>query len=826
MSFACLIVAVTATLTVAAEQPRKYEGRPVADVLQDLQAAGLHILFSSDLVPSALRVKSEPTGRDPRRIALQILAPHGLTLQDGPRGTLLVVARPGNETPGPRQKPKPEKGGERKAAGISDAAETLRIEEFVDVTDRLVQRTMGSTTYTLPPSVVRETAGGFENVFQVFQILPGAAAVNDESGRLAVRGAGPEHNIVVLDGVQIHNPYRFSELTSSFLNPDTVATVALDASGLDAGYGGRLSSVTTIETRDGTRDRKLAVSGTMGLANGNVLLEGRLPKTESGSWWLTARGTYYRPVVDLFRKGVLPSFSDLQVKMTARPSRRTSLSLFGLAGRETMRGGPDPAIPQEFSGSNRLALMTVSWTPSSRLVSTTTLSGYAHEAHDFDGQFATSITMFERTVSVQDFAARQRAVYAISSRHVLEAGLDVHRMRSSWNMAGMKPQIFWRGVGPSTWGESVEYPAAGAIDSRLARTQVGFWVQDRVPVGGKLSVEPGVRLDWNTFTEESTWQPRLRIAARLGRTAVWAGFAAQAQTPSHESLQGFDYFHLSQAQGATLRNERARQFVVGLERPLGAGLDFRAETYRRRFDRLLVQRLETDVERGARLSTYVIPPDLPADSVILEHRPTIYPESTGRGTATGAEVLLQRNGGRVSGWVGYTYSKARREAYGYSFPFDFDRPHTVSVVANVRLSHRLRLSATLLRASGFSISPIREEVFFAPVWRSDGTIDPIKRPSRKQDGSFWFSPDPTMRRLSTRNSDRLSGYSRADVRVTYATLGRWEFYGEVINLFGSRNYLQTMPVPSLGGGPEGATTANNVYENFERFPSFGVRVRF
>ena len=168
---------------------------------------------------------------------------------------------------------------------------------------------MRSITYALKPSTIRETAGGFENVFQVFQVLPGAAAINDEGGKLSARGAGPEHNIVVLDGVQIHNPYRFSDLTSSFLNPDTAAPAALDASELDASYGGRLSSVTTIDTRDGRRDRRLAVSRSMGVATGNVLLEGPLPKSQSGSWWLTTRGTYHRPVVGLFRAGVLPSFA-------------------------------------------------------------------------------------------------------------------------------------------------------------------------------------------------------------------------------------------------------------------------------------------------------------------------------------------------------------------------------------------------------------------------------------------------------------------------------------------------------------------------------------
>ena len=139
---------------------------------------------------------------------------------------------------------------------------------------------------------MRETAGGMENVFVPLQILPGSAATNDEDGRIAIRGAGPEYNLVVLDGVQLHNPYRYSELTSSFLNPEIAARVTLDASGLDASYGGRLSSVTVIETRDGSRDRKLAVTGSLGLASGDLLLEGRLPRSETGSWWLATRGTY------------------------------------------------------------------------------------------------------------------------------------------------------------------------------------------------------------------------------------------------------------------------------------------------------------------------------------------------------------------------------------------------------------------------------------------------------------------------------------------------------------------------------------------------------
>jgi hypothetical protein len=832
MPLAVLLLVLVTALPRATEQPRTYVGRPVVEVLQQLQAAGLNLLFSSDLVPAKLLVKSEPTSREPRQIARQVLEPHGLTLQDGPRGALLVVPRPRTasleSSPRLPAKPEPPSGQSTVDPPAPSQPEPVRIEERVDVTERLVQPGAGTTTYTLPPRAIRETAGGFENPFQVFQLLPGVAAINDEDGKLAVRGSGPEHNIVVLDGVQIHKPYRFSELTSAFLNPATAASVSLDASGLDAQHGGRLSSVTVIETRDGTPSRKFAVSGSMGLANGDLLLEGRLPKTASGSWWVTTRGTYYRPVVGFFRSGVLPSFGDVQFKISARPGTHTRLSVFGLGGRETMHGkGMNPNdefIGASYAGSNQLGVMNLAWTPSARLASTTTVSMYAHSARDRDDFIPQNA--FERATRVQDFAARQRMVIAIAPRHVLEAGTDIHRMRSSWRMAGNDAPIFLRGVGPSTWGEQIEYPASGAIESHLSRTQAGFWIQDRIPIGSRLTVEPGVRIDWNSFTDESILQPRIRVAARVGKTALWVGYAMQTQTPSHESLQGFDYFHLSDEEGANLRNERSRQIVAGFEQPLGAGLDLRVEAYRRRFDRLLIQRLETDAERADRLAGYALPVGIPPDDVVLEYRPTIYPESTGRGTAQGIEVLVQRTGGRASGWLGYTFSKTTREMYGFTFPFDFDRPQALSLVGSVQLTRRFRASTSAMMSSGFAVTPLHNEVVFTHLQFIDGTVDPIARAFPRQDGSLFLGPNAAMRRLSLRNSDRLRGYSRVDARLTFSTLNHWEVYGEVINLFGNRNYLQTFKVPAFDGSSSEHVNTLNVYENFERIPSFGVRFKF
>ena len=112
------------------------------------------------------------------------------------------------------------------------------------------------------------------------------------------------------------------------------------------------------------------------------------------------------------------------------------------------------------------------------------------------------------------------------------------------------------------------------------------------------------------------------------------------------------YFNFAGDSLQGLRNARTQQIVAGAERAIGGGFGLRVEAYGRKFDRLLVQRQETEVERQTRLTEYIIPDDLPSDSVVLEYRPTVFPESSGSGEAAGVEVLLKRERRRVTGWIG------------------------------------------------------------------------------------------------------------------------------------------------------------------------------
>jgi hypothetical protein len=829
MVIVLIVLLTTPSLSSGGQAELKgYAGRAVADVLRELQATHLKIIFSSERVPPALRVTREPRGTDPRDIALQILEPHGLTLQQGPGGTFIVVARPPRrEEP---RKPVPQKRDPPPPPTQPDDVESLRIAEHVNVTDRTTESGLSPRAYAVEPIEVREMAGGMENVLQSLQVQPGVAGTNDEDGKLAVRGAGPEHNLIVLDGVQIHNAQRLGEWTTSFMNPATAASVTLDPSGLDARFGGRLSSVVNLETRDGTTTRALAWSGALGLTSGDVLLEGRMPGTSSGSWWATARGTYYRFVFDRFDDGAIPSFGDLQVKATLYPSRRTRLTLFGLAGREMLqtldqeRDGT-VVVRESNRGDNRIAAGTLRWMPSSRFSSATTISAYSTTSHYEDRMIAliAGNDPFERRLVLADYAVRHQVLFAPAKDQLIDAGVDLHRVRSSWKMTGFKQPEWWRGIGPSTWGELVDY-SPGPIDSRLERTQAGAWFQIRLPAGRLFVLEPGIRVDWNSYTGEAAWQPRLRASREIGRGSVWAGFSIQAQTPSHESLLGFEYFDFPGDNSLGLRNARTQQIVAGTEHPIGAGFGVRVEGYVRSLDRLLVQRPETEAERQNRLRDYVIPDDLPPDSAVLEYRPTVFPISVGDGQAAGLEILLKRERRRLSGWLGYTLSKATRDLYGRTVPSDFDRRHALNAVIEAAFTRAWRASATWRLASGFPTTPVREEVVFGPSFLPDGTRPEILHALRNRDGQLISYLDVFQRRLSTINSQRLTGYSRVDARLTYSTRRHWEFYGEVLNLLNSRNHLQR--VTEHRDGQERPAGEANVYNTFERMISFGLRVTF
>ena len=162
-------------------------------------------------------------------------------------------------------------------------AETVRVTPPVQAPER-------PSATPIAAAEVLEVAGAIDNVFRTLDTLPGVASTGDFGSRLAVRGGTPDQNLTVMDGVEIHNPYRLFGLVSAF-NPETVDRFELTAGGFGAAWGDRLSSILVVDNRAGRP--AFQGSGSASFTDGNVVVEGAAPG--GGSWLVTGRRTYYDP---------------------------------------------------------------------------------------------------------------------------------------------------------------------------------------------------------------------------------------------------------------------------------------------------------------------------------------------------------------------------------------------------------------------------------------------------------------------------------------------------------------------------------------------------
>jgi len=169
-----------------------------------------------------------------------------------------------------------------------------------------------------------------------------------------VRGGGPDQNLTVMDGVEIHDPYRLFGLTSAF-NPETIENFEFVAGGFSPKYGDRLSSILLVENRAGTRAKPFAGSFSLALTDANFVVEGALPGGGKGSWIVSGRRTYYDLIANRIVGTTLPSFSDVQAKVTYDVARITACrcSSWAAASAPTPSSTRSRARPRSASVTRR-----------------------------------------------------------------------------------------------------------------------------------------------------------------------------------------------------------------------------------------------------------------------------------------------------------------------------------------------------------------------------------------------------------------------------------------------------------------------------------------
>jgi len=122
----------------------------------------------------------------------------------------------------------------------------------------------------LNPKSAKILPGASEDVLRTLQSLPGVLSPNDFSSQLIVRGSGPDQNLIIMDNVEIFNPYRLYGVISMF-NPDAVEDVNLISGGFPAKYGDRLSAVLDVTNKEGTTSKALSGNINISIVDANIV---------------------------------------------------------------------------------------------------------------------------------------------------------------------------------------------------------------------------------------------------------------------------------------------------------------------------------------------------------------------------------------------------------------------------------------------------------------------------------------------------------------------------------------------------------------------------
>ena len=225
-----------------------------------------------------------------------------------------------------------------KRYSLTPASTTLDAVQIQGEGQRREQETRTSVVSVTPKDMSKmPSIGGQPDFAQYLQVLPGIISTGDQGGQLYVRGGTPVQNMLLLDGVLIYNPFHSIGIFSVF-DMDIMSSADVYTGGFGAEFGGRVSSVMDIKTRDGNKKR---ISGKIDMSNiqSQILLEGPLVKLKDNrktalSFILSGKGSYLEPASKFFypyvgEQGLPYNFWDLYGKLTLSTLNGTKLNVFG-----------------------------------------------------------------------------------------------------------------------------------------------------------------------------------------------------------------------------------------------------------------------------------------------------------------------------------------------------------------------------------------------------------------------------------------------------------------------------------------------------------------
>jgi outer membrane receptor protein involved in Fe transport len=588
----CLLIlgaAIGGAATSARAQDAPILGTPLANFIMQMREQGITVIYSSDLVTDSMRIVAEPTAEDPIRRLREVLEPHGLALEAGPRGTWLVV-KPSVAPPAPAptptlQAPTPPidvvvVSASRYAFGRSTVASTEEID-----------RVQLENSPTLGEDALRTTHS-----------LPGLTT-NGLTARVNVRGGEADETLLLLDGVRLYNPFHLKDFQSLFgsVDPRIIDLIDVRTGGYPAEFGDRMSSV--IEMRSLAPEDKRHYEVGISTLTSSVLSSGRFAD-DRGEWLTSLRRGNLDLLVDAAQSDIgQPQYADFFNKLGYTFGDRLTLTtgVFLSDDKISLSDEDVSEATADYDDTYLWVQVTHDATPqlSARyLASHARLVSYRSGQID-DPDIALGSLSDRRRFEID--ALRGDWSFSISDRHRLEWGAEVDSARASYEFMSQRQLPF-----PIVALEFVVPGNAANAALTLGDHSRAAYVSYRAQALPRVTAELGLRWDDRSYLDEDYVSPRIAVLFDLGERAT-----VRASWGRFYQSQGISEVQVADGLTSLFTAQEAEHAVLSLEYSFSATLSLRAEIYEKKFERVR-PRFENLFMRRSLL------PELLPDRVMIE----------------------------------------------------------------------------------------------------------------------------------------------------------------------------------------------------------------
>jgi hypothetical protein len=583
---------------------------------------------------------------------------------------------------------------------------------------------------------------GEQDILKSLVLQPGITSSGDGSSNYYVRGGSVDQNMILYDEATIYNPNHILGFFSTF-NNDIIKEATLYKGNMPAKFGGRLSSILDIKTREGN-NKKMKISGGIGNITSKINIEGPINKGTS-SYIFSARKThinYLLQLSDKFNNNKI-SIYDLNFKFNNIIDSNNKINISGYIGSDNIGIGNDLGI----NWSNKI--MTIQWERIIKLNLKST-STFHTSNYNYNNLFKTTNSNWILNSGIKDYGIKQN-IELIKNNQRIDFGIN---------------SIYYI-TEPKTYIQNI---SNGINNNEKKGIENILYLNNLTKLNNKISIEYGLRLNLYSFLNNGLYnnfenslnqinvaklknknyfnlEPRISTRFDMNKNN-YLKFALSRNIQHLHLLNNANIYEQWIANSDNVLPEIADQVNLGLEK----------------WSKDNFYELNVDIYYKNLQNQIDFKESIGFNSIVNYENAIAY----GIGRTYGLELKLVKHNDIFSGWISYSLSKSEKLIAGINnnnwYNTLQDRRHNLSLLTMYKINRKINISSVFVYYTG---SPITY---------------PTGRYTLFDQNVFLYGP---------RNTNRTPSYHRLDLSFNYVNISKkkinskWNF--TIYNVYGREN---------------------------------------